>query len=81
MGTGTTLRQIINMTTDSQIIDHPKRWKYMVSDVVWVLPVSISINVCTSIPGFFISGLGFGLVWTFDSMSASTSNELICVSP
>ena len=30
MGTGTTLRQIINMTTDSQIIDHPKRWKYMV---------------------------------------------------
>jgi len=29
MGTGTTLRKIINMTTDSQIIDHPKRWKYM----------------------------------------------------
>jgi len=33
MGTGTTLRQIINMTTDSQIIDHPKRWKYMVYTV------------------------------------------------
>jgi len=30
MGTGTTLRQIINMTTDCRIIDHPKRWKYMV---------------------------------------------------
>ena len=34
MGTGTTLRQIINMTTDSQIIDYPKRWKYMKIAVV-----------------------------------------------